>query len=316
MRLKLNTISQDAEYLNKYLNVNEHHFVDSYDSVFFSNKMSFQMCDRFGTAFDVSILQPKESSHCGYSILQINSGNKSASVLIRADGKTQELFREIVLKKSTAGEVLKSAMQTSLETADLIYKKQRAGSSDRVDAKAKPLKAVFLMGGAGSGKSTIRSGIIDKHVDRNYLVIDPDLEKEKLESYQLGVQEKDKDIGTKCHDESVEKCIDLFYDNVGKRNFIYDFSGRDLSTYKDFIKDAKHQGMKVSVVYVETPVETCLERVQVRGEKQGRYVPERVVRDSNRGASQNFPILAQNPNVDKVKKYENGGTIPKRVPST
>lgn len=173
-------------------------------------------------------------------------------------------------------------------------------------------KAIFLMGGAGAGKGTIRSAIVEKHPERNYVIIDPDLIKTTISAYQKAVNSDDKNAGTLVHQESVQKADALLALMVNKgTNFIYDASGSRIWTYEKQMSAAKEKGMDVKLIYVATSVEICLQRIQERGGKEKRFVPEKVVRSTNEYAEMNFDELK--PLAHKWRKYKNDDDTPKLV---
>ena len=111
-----------------------------------------------------------------------------------------------------------------------------------IDSTGKPPKAIFLMGGAGSGKGAIRGHIVDDHPQRNYRIIDPDLIKEKLPQYKTAVAK-----GTssrEAHVLSMEKAEMELKDAVkNKVNFIFDSTGSNSYLYKTQMMEALKQGM-------------------------------------------------------------------------
>lgn len=166
-------------------------------------------------------------------------------------------------------------------------------------------KAIFLMGGSGSGKGTVRQNIIDKPLGRSYKVIDPDLAKEKIPGYVAAVAQGDPDAAKNFHAESlsisdaqVSKAL------IKKKNIIYDATGARADFYRESMEAAKQNGYRVQLVLVEADVELCVERAKARK----RVVPEEVVRNLNQRAKDNFPVLQSY--ADVSKHYDTNGSAP------
>lgn len=179
--------------------------------------------------------------------------------------------------------------------------------------------AIFLMGGSGAGKGTIRGMIVEKHPKRNYVIIDPDLIKISLKEYQDALKDGDKDAGTKVHKESVDQAKKMLVNTIQMgKSFIYDSSGSRFWIYEKQMSSAKNHGMIVKLIYVETSVENCKLRAQRRAEldgpETGRFVPEKTIKDTNFFASENFEELKNF--AHQWKKYNNDAEKPVLVSSS
>ena len=176
-----------------------------------------------------------------------------------------------------------------------------------VDLKViKTYKAIFLMGGAGSGKGTLRELIVSRHEERKYVIIDPDLVKESMPEYQESLRKGDENAATQVHQKSVKIATEQLESSIRVRdNFIYDASGSRSWLYEEQMKAAKSNGMFVELIYVETKLENCLVRTEERGLKTGRVVPKDVVKSTNVFAELNFEDLK--PLAHRWKIYNNDG---------
>lgn len=169
-------------------------------------------------------------------------------------------------------------------------------------------KAVFLMGGAGAGKGTIRNTLLKKHPE--YLVIDPDQIKESMPEYQTGLKNKEKSVASRVHEKSVALSKEALINAIREeKSFIYDSTGGRVDDYKVQMSAAKEKGMKVKLIYVDTEVFTCLARVKEREVKTGRNVPDDDVMVTNLLAQMNFTELRTY--ADSWKRYNNNGEKPK-----
>jgi predicted kinase len=163
-----------------------------------------------------------------------------------------------------------------------------------VIAKGKTAKdirwqAVFLMGPAGSGKSTLKVQKYLKHL--SFKNIDPDDLKKNHPNY-------DPENPMKLHDWSIWEADDQMYDIFGNGRgdpVIVDGTGRNGSVLLDKIKLAKSSGYRTYLVYVYVPDSVSL----FRNRNRSRFVPEHVVMGQLRDVGKSFAMLKSK--VDKAK---------------
>lgn len=174
--------------------------------------------------------------------------------------------------------------------------------------------AIFLMGGSGSGKGTIRDELVSRHPERNYVIIDPDLIKEAMSDYKELLESDSAGAASVVHDQSVKKASELLENTIqAGKSFIYDSTGSRSWIYAKQMAAAKDKGMVVKLIYVETKVENCLKRAHARAKEDGRVVPTIKIEDTNFYAAENFDELKEL--AHQWKKYNNDGEKPQLVSS-
>lgn len=151
--------------------------------------------------------------------------------------------------------------------------------------------AIFIIGGSGSGKSSLRQDILQK-AKRKFTVIDLDLIKETMPKYQELLIKKVSKAAEEVHQESQSLRQGLFDRTIKlKEDLIFDGTGALLEPNKEWIASCKAVGYRVELYYVETSLEICKARAQKRGEKTGRFVPEYAIDYTNEQSKCNFPTF-------------------------
>lgn len=132
---------------------------------------------------------------------------------------------------------------------------------------------ILLIGGSGSGKSYVRSNLINI----NAKVLDSDKYLENL-AKEKGVDLKNPELVAQLYNHSkplFKKYIGNFIKNVSnKENIILDSTGKDYEKNKNIINLFKQKGYAITVVYVDIDLETALERNRNRE----RVVPDETVK--------------------------------------
>ncbi len=182
-------------------------------------------------------------------------------------------------------------------------------------------KAIFIIGGSGSGKGVIRNGIETRHPGK-YTVIDSDLVKQKMPRYEQLLKAGVENANVQVHPESL--CLrNLLFDQTikVKKDLIYDGTGAFLDHHQKAMNQAKSQGYRIKLIFVEADPQICKNRCANRTETitcasgaqktVSRDVPPEIVDQSNRGARQNFPQLQQI--SDTWKHIDNSGPQPQLV---
>jgi predicted ABC-type ATPase len=163
-------------------------------------------------------------------------------------------------------------------------------------------QAVLLMGGPGSGKSSILGDVVPDL--KNFVVADPDEIKSALPEYRKGLKQGDATIASKVHQESKEVTGSLVTKVIaGRRNLLYDGTGGNKQEYEGYISNLKAAGYHVTLVMAHITVDEALQRVNARAQATGRSVPENVVRDIYNWVPKNFPDLAKQ--ADEAFLYNN-----------
>ena len=171
--------------------------------------------------------------------------------------------------------------------------------------KTKP-KAIFIIGAPGSGKSSLRDSITDRKPGK-YVIIDSDEIKKTLPAYKKLIEEKNPQAASLTHDESLHQRTNLLaYALENKKNFIFDGSGAAKEYYAGRINYGKKIGYRIKLIYVETDLNTCIERCQLRSETTGRVVPQKVIEENHSKVTSNFPHFKSLVHV--WKHYNNNGS--------
>lgn len=121
---------------------------------------------------------------------------------------------------------------------------------------------LILTGAPGSGKSTIKSKLLEEYQINNYVNVDPDEIRTILESN--GVVFTDKFM-SKVTNTFNKRLVDYCLEN--KFNIVFDTTGRNYTANKDLINDSKTHGYKSVFAMVYVSKETSLKRIKERNEK-------------------------------------------------
>ena len=153
-------------------------------------------------------------------------------------------------------------------------------------------RAIFIVGGSGSGKNTLADQIIDSNRTinkREYVLIDADKEKEKLPRYQHLLKIGDPEAASKVHEQSLQAKNNLIIKSLEDRsNIVHTGAGCDSLYYAEMINCFKNAGYYVKVYFVDVDVSVCKVRVNKRYEQNGRLVPNNIIERSNSLARDRF----------------------------
>jgi predicted ABC-type ATPase len=198
--------------------------------------------------------------------------------------------------------------------------------SQLVDSCPKPKpgekpKAVLLLGGAASGKTTVVNKFVKPKMGDDFGALNVDDIKEQLPEYSKYAKQDVKTAANRVHGESSDlgKRVTKQVIDEG-RNFIFDAVLADPEKAKKLIKDLKAKGYEVSLVGVNVDAEDALSRARLRafgdkervgsetpkeGEKggSGRYVPDKILLNGHKGASNTFEQIKDE--VDSYELYDN-----------
>ncbi len=137
-------------------------------------------------------------------------------------------------------------------------------------------RAVFLMGGPGSGKSYVRKRDIQIET-----VLDCDRIKKTLPGY-------DPKNPMAVHEESRQRLQKQFFEAIaGTRSFVYDGTGSNAAKYERLMTQARQAGFKVEIVMVRCSLATALQRNKDRA----RTVPESIVRSKHATIAASFEAI-------------------------
>lgn len=153
---------------------------------------------------------------------------------------------------------------------------------------------IVLMGGPGSGKSTISNNLINL---RNIKIFNVDTERE-LMSNKLGLNLNEPEDNEKIlkytfnSTDSRNKTIKLLKSTLKNQkksttNIVFDTVGTHVDLIKDLLVLAKSNGFITTMIYVKCDIETALER----NNRRKRKLSEEVVIDYHKRVKKTFDIL-------------------------
>ena len=169
--------------------------------------------------------------------------------------------------------------------------------------------AVFMSGGAGSGKSTVTRKL--EKEDRFYqqaVTIDSDeIKKESFkEDFEFYNAQKKNSAAARLHEESsivADEVLSQFMNN----GFDYIKDGT-LKTYENAKRDilaAKARGYKVRIVGVTIPIEEAIRRAELRAERTGREVSKENIVKTHVGSTATYLQLIEDGIVDDMTLWDN-----------
>lgn len=152
-------------------------------------------------------------------------------------------------------------------------------------------RVMFLAGGSGVGKSTVRESLSKADKPYRPVTIDPDGIKELLPEYRQMVEEFDQYAAFGTHEESSSLAKSVLKEATARhKNIIVDGTGdSEPGKFLAKIRDAQATGAKVDVVLVDVPVDVAIARVNARAVKSGRHIAEGTIRQIHQSVSARFP---------------------------
>lgn len=147
------------------------------------------------------------------------------------------------------------------------------------------LKAVFVVGAGGSGKSKVASAMFS---GVGFKFLNPDVHLERMmkaEKEPLSRVGSRKDLFDKARDYR-----DVEFAQYAKRRLpvVFDITGWDYQRVAEPFQKLKKLGYDCYMVFVHTSLPTALRRNKARGEAGGRAVPEYGIEDAWRGVQRNL----------------------------
>ena len=185
-------------------------------------------------------------------------------------------------------------------------------------AKQQRPNAVFMAGGPGAGKSfaldtMAKAGLINI---TNYVLINSDDIKEMIPEYQTFKKVDQEKAADLVHKESTFLKDQVVGEAKMRRvNFILDGTMSDPTYSKALLNSLI--GFQTKIIFVDAPTEVLLKRVNERGQKTGRFVPEAYVKSSveqirksieelSKTADITFYINSSNAPLLKEIRWKNG----------
>lgn len=170
--------------------------------------------------------------------------------------------------------------------------------------------AIFIGGGSGSGKSTIRRLIQQQYT--GFLIIDPDEIKTLIPSYENLQAEYGYEASAMVHTQSSEiarKLITLAQKEL--YSFMYDATLKNVHKFELIFKELKQLGYNISLVIVDCDTELAIKRVKGREIQENRSVPEEVIRQSHKMIPVSFRAL--NKHCSEWVIYNTDNEQPKQI---
>lgn len=174
--------------------------------------------------------------------------------------------------------------------------------------------AVFMSGGAGSGKSTVMKLL--KAQDKFYggvLSVDSDEIKMKpfFDDFSFYDAQEEGSAARRLHEES-SIVADGIIAGVKEKgaDFLQDGTLKTYENAKEGILDAKKKGYKTRIIGVTIPVEEAIRRAEERRKRTGRNVPKEIVIKTHTGSTATFLQLIEDGIVDDMVLWDNSGEKP------
>lgn len=157
------------------------------------------------------------------------------------------------------------------------------------DAEGAAQRLAFLfMGAPGSGKSKLPDFCTDERGAADCVLIDPDVYKAALPEYAGGAG------AAVVHEESSWIARQVRNSCIGRRcSLMNDAVGASPGKYADVVRRLKANNFRVELLCVHSlEVDALLDRVARRAAKNGRVVPESVLRHAHAQVPETFRILS------------------------
>ncbi|WP_173107211.1 zeta toxin family protein [Bacillus sp. KH172YL63] len=147
-------------------------------------------------------------------------------------------------------------------------------------------RAILLGGGAGVGKS---QAIIKALPVDEFVKINPDTFKEMMPEYQALISQINPVAAGFVHTESREIAHQLFVAAItNKLSIVYDSTLSYLPHAKEIITTLRNNSYEINLIMVDADTDVALERAKARWEEEYRFVPEEIVRNTNKEAAESF----------------------------
>lgn len=201
------------------------------------------------------------------------------------------------IHKKEDGKYTKKRHELHKEIVDKVF------NECGVPEKGKKPVAILMGGGSASGKSTMRSAVIEKQLAEQGIkagTVDADEIKNEIPEFDsLKRTHPDKAAGL-VHEESSE-VGNLMLDKIidGGRNFIYDGTMKSHSRYTTLVSKLKKAGYEVHAYVADVSIDEAKRRSDKRAEETGRKVPHEIIESSHRGV----PVTVEKIK-DKVDSYQ------------
>ncbi len=158
---------------------------------------------------------------------------------------------------------------------------------------------IIMVGGPGSGKSAAQLKAIELMGcdETTFVKVDPD--KVLMNLFD----------GDNTRYPLVEPVLKTLINNalVGRKNIVFDFTGRDFIMSRKFVERLKQQNYTVAVCIAQLDTETAVQRSEARSKREGRSVDAVYLRKTYQQIKQLCPFYVTYPFFDKVFVFDNNG---------
>ena len=172
-------------------------------------------------------------------------------------------------------------------------------------------------GGPASGKSTVlNAGMVQ--LPPGTVTVDPDEIKMKLPEMNTAIEAARDDGANNVHEESsylAKEAMKRLY--ASGSNLCLDGTGdNSLKSLKKKTDEARAAGYKVKGMYVTCPTELAMNQGVARGNGKGRYLTERIARDTHSHVSKVLPDAVKAGVFDDCQLWDTEGDKPVLVMSS
>lgn len=137
--------------------------------------------------------------------------------------------------------------------------------------------AILMMGGPGSGKSSLTRSLDTSR----FVVINSDDVKEQLPEYKEAVAGNARNAAAMVHEESSEIAHQIRNNSINAgKHILFDGTGKNPVDYAAVTKRLQDKGYFVQLLAVHLDADEGVSRAQGRAEREGRFVPEPVIRST------------------------------------
>jgi predicted ABC-type ATPase len=174
-------------------------------------------------------------------------------------------------------------------------------------------EALFTAGGAASGKTTVLQGGLNP-IPPDAVIIDADAVKAQLPEYVILAGEHDRYAAAAVHEESsfiaqrlrqeaARRGINLVVDTVG---------GGPPGVFVGKLRELYDAGYQVTVIFVDAPVDTAIQRAVDRAPSTARAVPEEALRIGHVQACGRLHEWISEPFIDRFEVWSTN--VPEGAP--